>query len=125
MKVEANSDLESFDDLLPEGQQWFSPKEVGEIIGRSDQFVRNSFHSGKIMGHVSNGVAAKGNEKRVYMRVHKKMLKLYLLETANYTSTMFMETLKEVIANCSDYQLLVIEKYIKDILYGGGRRHRR
>ena len=42
-------DCSYFSGLLPEGQDWFSPKEIGAIIGRSDQYVRNTFYSGKIL----------------------------------------------------------------------------
>lgn len=123
MKSEKDRDFEDFEYLFPEGQVWFSPKEVGDIIGRSDQFVRNSFHTGKIMGHQSNGAAAIGEEKRTYMRVHRKMLILYLLETANYTSEMFLERLSEILGYCSRYQLAVLEKRISELMCG--RRMRR
>ena len=64
---------EHFSSLFPKGQEWFSPKEAGYIIGRSDQFVRNSFYSGKIFGHLSNGLAKRGEEKKTYMRVHSSL----------------------------------------------------
>ena len=121
MKGAKERNFDEFEYLFPNKQSWFSPKEVGEIIGRSDQFVRNSFHSGKIMGHQGNGLAAKGEEKRVYMLVHKTMLQLYLLETANYTSELFMERLLGVISRCSQFQLFRIEKYVKDALYSRKR----
>lgn len=121
MKGEKQRSFEEFEYLFPTKQDWFSPKEVGEIIGRSDQFVRNSFHSGKIMGHQCNAFAAKGEEKRMYMLIHKTMLQLYLLETANYTSELFMERLLDVISRCSQYQLFRIEKYVKEALCTGKR----
>ena len=124
MKNLREEDSENFDDIIPPGQTWFSPKEAGEIIGRSDQFVRNSMHSGRILGHAANGVAAKGEEKRVYMRIHKKMLKLYLLETANYTSSMFLESLKDLVSTCTEFQLVVIEKHVRNLLYNRGGRRR-
>lgn len=106
-----------FAHLLPKGQDWFSPKEVGAIIGRSDQFVRNCFYSGKILGHQSNGIALKGEERKTYMRVHRDALVLFLLETANYTPESFMENLESLLLNRSDYQLMRLEKLIKDRLY--------
>ena len=60
-------DFEYFSSLIPAGQDWFSPKEAGNIIGRSDQFVRDCFNTGKIMGHTSNGIAKKGEEKKTYL----------------------------------------------------------
>lgn len=109
---------EHFSSLFPEGQEWFSPKEAGYIIGRSDQFVRNSFYSGKIFGHLSNGLAKRGEEKKTYMRVHRDAIVLFLLEYANYTPESFMQKLESVILNRSDYQLFRLEKIIKDRLYG-------
>ena len=109
---------EHFSSLFPEGQEWFSPKEAGYIIGRSDQFVRNSFYSGKIFGHLSNGLAKRGEEKKTYMRVHRDAIVLFLLESANYTPESFMQKLESVILNRSDYQLFRLEKIIKDRLYG-------
>jgi len=112
-----------FEHLFPKGQEWFSPKEAGFIIGRSDQFVRNCFYTGKIMGHLSNGIAEKGEEKKTYMRVHKSALMIYLLESANYTPDYYLEKLEMLIAERTDYQLLRLEKFIKDRLYGASKKN--
>lgn len=109
---------EHFSSLFPKGQEWFSPKEAGYIIGRSDQFVRNSFYSGKIFGHLSNGLAKRGEEKKTYMRVHRDAIVLFLMESANYTPESFMQELESVILNRSDYQLFRLEKVIRDRLSG-------
>ena len=109
---------EHFAYLFPKGREWFSPKEAGELIGRSDQFVRNSFYSGKIFGHLSNGLAKRGEEKKTYLRVNKDAIILYLLESANYSPESFMQSLESLILRRSDYQLLRLEKLIKDKLYG-------
>ena len=111
---------EHFASLVPENQEWFSPKEAGELIGRSDQFVRNSFYSGKIFGHLSNGLAKRGEEKKTYLRVNKDAIILYLLESANYSPESFMQSLESLILRRSDYQLLRLEKLIKEKLYGKG-----
>lgn len=109
---------EHFSSLFPKGQEWFSPKEAGYIIGRSDQFVRNSFYSGKIFGHLSNGLAKRDEEKKTYMRVHRDAIVLFLMESANYTPESFMQELESVILNRSDYQLFRLEKVIRDRLSG-------
>jgi hypothetical protein len=114
---------EHFSSLLPEGQEWFSPKEAGNIIGRSDQFIRDSFSTGKIMGHTSNGIAPKGEEKKSYLRVHRDAIIMYLLESANYTPESFMESLESILVKRSDYQLLRLEKIIKDRLYSKKNRY--
>ncbi len=102
--------------MFPKGREWFSPKEAGYIIGRSDQFIRNSFYSGKIFGHLSNGLAPKGREKKTYLRVHKDAIVMFLMESANYTPDGFMEILEEIISRRSEYQLIRLEKYIKNLL---------
>lgn len=105
-----------FDHLFPEGRIWFSPKEAGNIIGRSDQFVRDSFYSGKIFGHVSSNRNRRASEKKNYMLVHKEAIFLFLMESANYTPRDFMETLENVIRNRSYGQLLRIELLVRELL---------
>ena len=80
--------------------------------------MRNSFYSGKIFGHLSNGLAKRGEEKKTYLRVNKDAIILYLLESANYSPESFMQSLESVILRRSDYQLLRLEKLIKEKLYG-------
>lgn len=111
-----------FDDFIPPNQQWFSPKEVASIIGRSDQFVRNSFYNGKIFGHMSNGLAKKGEEKKSYLRVHRDAILIYLLESANYSPDIFMEGIEKLLRNRSQYQLMRLEKIIRERLYGEGAK---
>ena len=118
-------DFEYFSSLIPNGQDWFSPKEAGNIIGRSDQFVRDSFNTGKIMGHTSNGIAKKGEEKKTYLRVHRDALIIYLLNSANYTTESFLQSIESIISRCSDYQLVRLEKIIRDRLYGKKSRYLR
>lgn len=113
------SDGEDFDELFPDKKEWFSPKEVGKIIGRSDQFVRNSIYCGKIMGHISNGIKSRGDEERTYIQVQKKMIILYLLETANYTSDMFFNNLSYILRHCSGEQLQRVEEMVKDLILNG------
>ncbi len=121
MKNNREEDIENFEGMLPKDQEWFSPKEVGYIIGRSDQFVRDSISDGIIFAHNTAWIKDSKIDKRNYMRVHKKMLTLYLMETANYSAEMFTESLKQLIGQCTNYQLLILEKHIKEILFLGRR----
>ncbi len=102
-------DIRFFAGLLPKNQDWFSPKEIGAIIGRSDQYVRDSFYSGKIFGHQSNGNSKKGLEKKSYLRVHRNAVALYLAQSANYSSEDLIDTLVQIIARLSDYQRIRLE----------------
>lgn len=107
---------DAFTKFLPKGQEWFSPKEAGAIIGRSDQYVRNTFYSGKIFGHLSNGLAKKGLEKKTYLRVHRSAILLYLAQSANYSSDDLHEALMQIIARLSDFQIMRLEKSIRDMI---------
>lgn len=117
-EIQRDNISKHFTDFVPSNQQWFSPKEVARIIGRSDQFVRNSFYSGKILGHLSNGIARKGEEKKSYLRVHRDAILMYLLESANYSPDAVMEGLEKLIKNRSQYQLMRLERVIRERLYG-------
>lgn len=63
-------------------QQWFSAKEVGAIIGRTDQFVRDLLDNQKLLGH---SLQARGASLRKCYQIPRHGLELYLLETANYS----------------------------------------
>ena len=71
--------MEQFGYLLIEGKQWYSPKEMGSVVGRSDQYIRNLFDNQKVLGHQINGRAGKGCEKRRAYQVHRDCVILYLL----------------------------------------------
>lgn len=106
-----------FEHLFPKGQIWFSPKEAGNIIGRSDQFMRDCFYSGKIPGHVSNGVMLRNGETKSYILFQRESIITYLINSANYTPKDFMEALEGIIRNRSHLQLLHIEKLVNELLY--------
>ncbi len=110
-----NFDTGYFSGLLPKNQEWFSPKEIGAIIGRSDQYVRDSFYSGKIFGHQSNGLCKKGFEKKSYLRVHRNAVALYLAQSANYSSDDLIEALVQIIARMTDYQRVRLETAVRKL----------
>lgn len=106
-----------FDFLFPKGKDWFSPREVGDIIGCSDQYIRNSVYSGKIMAHIVSKDPENNTDNKSYIRIHKQSVLMYLMETANYTSDSFVEKLHKILSKRSDFELLRIEKIVKDLLY--------
>ena len=67
---------------------------------------------------MSNGLARKGEEKKSYLRVHRDAILMYLLESANYTPDTFMEGIEQLLQNRSQYQLMRLEKMIRERLYG-------
>lgn len=86
-----------FSQLLPPGQEWFSPKEVAALIGKTDQFVRDCFLNQKILGHTANGRARQTHEKRQRYQIHRDGVLLFLLRTANYEPEDFLCQMGELI----------------------------
>jgi hypothetical protein len=111
-----------FEFLLPPGQQWFSPKEVASLIGRTDQFVRDAFDNQKILGHQNNARARKGRERRRTYQIHREGVLLFLLETANYRPRDFVERLQEILRNRSPQQLTQVQRYLSTKI-GAAPRH--
>ncbi len=105
-----------FSFLVPPNKQWFSPKEVASMIGRTDQFVRDAFDNQKILGHQNNGRARKGRERRRTYQIHREAVLLFLLETANYRPKDFVERLQEILHNRSPQQLSQVQRYLSSRL---------
>lgn len=80
---------------LPPGQGWFSPKEVGALVGRSDQYVRDCFDDGRILGHVLK--PRKGHAGRPSYQIPRDAVLMYLLETANYEPEDFRARVRELV----------------------------
>ena len=107
---------EDFASLLDSSKKWFSPKEVGEIIGKSAEYVRCAFDNQKILGYVFNGRAAKNKEKRKSYMISREGVLLFLMESANFEPNDVIERLQEMLNNRSTYYLMKIQKRIDDIL---------
>jgi hypothetical protein len=107
---------EHFSFLLPGPQQWFSPKEVAAIIGKTDQYVRNAFDNQKILGHLLNGNAPRGEERRRTYMISRENILLFLFETANFSPEDFLDRLCDVLNNRSVSQLLKIQEIIDNIV---------
>jgi hypothetical protein len=82
--VGAAQELSPVARLLPHGKEWYTSKEVAQVIGRSAQYVRDCFDNQKLMGHALNARGAAGEEKRKSYQIPRAALMLYLMETANY-----------------------------------------
>ncbi len=101
-----------FDFLLPPDQQWFTPKEVARLIGRTDQYVRDAFENQKILGHQGNARARRGREKRRTYQVHREGVILFLLETANYGPDDFVGRVQELLRHRTHQQLTQVQKFV-------------
>ncbi len=98
MNAQTAIQSQHFGYLLPPGKQWFTPKEVAAVIGRTDQFVRNALDSRRILGH---SCSARSQPKRQTYHVHRDGLLLFLLETANYAPQDKLERLGEILKRSS------------------------
>ena len=107
-----NDENQHFTFLLPPNKQWFSPKEVASMIGRTDQFVRDAFDNQNIFGHQNNARARKGRERRRTYQIHREGVLLFLLETANYRPKDFVERLQEILHNRTPQQLNQVHRYL-------------
>lgn len=86
-----------FNSLLIDGKQWYTPKEMALVIGRTDQYVRDCFDNGRILGHTLSG-RGRGEAKRRSFQIHRDAVLLFLLETANYTPTDFADHLAQLLS---------------------------
>ena len=82
MKMHKNES--PFESILPEDKLWYSTKEAAYVLGKSTQYVRDCLDNQRILGHVMNGRAPKGKEKRNTYQISRASLLLFLKETANY-----------------------------------------
>ncbi len=93
-----------FASYLAPGKEWYSPREVAAIIGRTDQYVRDCFLNQKILGHTANARTPRGQERRQRYQIHRDSVLLYLCETANYTPEDYMDRLAELLERASPEQ---------------------
>ncbi|MBC2594218.1 hypothetical protein H5P28_08075 [Ruficoccus amylovorans] len=101
-----------FERLLPPGQEWFSPKEVAAVIGKTDQFVRDCFLNQKILGHTANGRAGLRHEKRQRYQIHREGVLLYLLRTANYEPEDFLAQVGELLSHCTPEEKRSLRRWL-------------
>jgi hypothetical protein len=78
--------------------------------------VRDAFDNQKIFGHVLNGRAPKGKEKRKSYRIHREGIILYLLETANFEPMDFLQHIAHLLKMRNPQHLQILRDYIDKIL---------
>jgi hypothetical protein len=110
-----NNRNQFFSFMVPD-KEWFSPKEMANIIGKTDQYIRDAFDNQKIFGHTSNGRSPRGLEKRKTYQIHRDGVLLYLLETANYSSEDFTERIVDLIRSKPDAVLKKIKSMVDNLL---------
>ncbi len=103
-----------FSFLLPENQEWFSPKEVAAIIGRSDQYVRDAFDNQRILGHAANGRSR--NVRRKNYQIHRDGLLLFLLETANYEPDDFLDRVTTLLRHRTRNELEKVQQSLSGFI---------
>ena len=76
------SETLTVDSLLPPERADFTVRETAEILGCSDQYIRDCFDQGKLMGQRANGRILSGHERRRRLRISRESILLYLAENA-------------------------------------------
>lgn len=102
--------------LLPKDKQWFTPKEVAEIIGRSPQYVRNAFEDQQLMGHTLSVQTQAGTAMRKRHQITREALLLFLLETANYEPKNFVTRLEGILKRLERKDLNTVKGWINNLL---------
>lgn len=103
-----------FSFLLPKDQEWFSPKEVAAIIGKSDQYVRDAFDNQRILGHTSN--ARSQQVRRRSYQIHRDGLLLFLLETANYQPEDFISRVTGLLRHRTSDELECLQDELDSLI---------
>jgi len=102
--------------LLPKDKQWFSPKEVAEIIGRSPQYVRNAFEDQQLLGHSLSVQTKEETALRKRYQITREALLLFLLETANYEPKSFVTRLEGILNRLERKDLSTVKGWIQNLL---------
>lgn len=120
MNLTSRKERQHFDFLIPENQEWFSPKEVAAIIGKSPQFVRDAFDNQIIMGHASNSGKYKSSTQkgkklplRKTYQIHRNSITLFMLETANYQPKEFLKRVETLLKHRAPEELLKIQTFVQ------------
>ncbi|MBK1859483.1 hypothetical protein, partial [Cerasicoccus arenae] len=96
-----------FSPLLPTDKTWFNTKDVASMLGRTDQYVRDCYDSGRLPGHRLAAGPVSERTRHVY-QFHRDALLMYLLETANYTPEDFEERLAALIRGRSPEEMRTV-----------------
>lgn len=104
--------LEAFSYLLKDNREWFKPKELGDLLGVSDQYIRNAIRDKEIFAHKNTPIRS----QRCHQRIHRYSILMYLLKTANHTTTQFERALEKILERCPIAQLETIQKSIGQII---------
>lgn len=94
------SETSLFATLLPPRQQWFTPREAAELLGCSNQYIRECLEDQRILGYMVRKPRGLSRTGRANYRIHRDGLLLYLLESANHTTADYAERLQELLQRC-------------------------
>lgn len=96
MIIEKDINYLFFEKMLPDQKEWYSVKEAAAILGCSDQYVRDCFDNQKLLGHIWNAKAKRGQEKRCRYHISRQSLVLFFMETANYHARDFLQRIQKL-----------------------------
>lgn len=99
--------------LLPDGKDFFSIKEVSQIINKSTQFTRDAFRNGNLLGYALKGRSLNKPQKRTAYLIHRDNIILYLLKHANHPPHEFRNRIVELLKKATKSQLEYFQDTIK------------
>lgn len=101
--------------LLPEHKKSLSVRETAKILGKSTQFVRDAFRSGKIQGFALEGGSLKDQIRASYLIPSQNLL-CYLHQHANYGPADYRHAMIDLFSKASKTQLQYFKEYIDSLI---------
>lgn len=112
---ELSSPAQRFAELLPPDKQWYTVREAALILGRSEQYVRDCFLRGKLLGHSANGRSDRIQEQRRRVQIRREGLVLYLAESANYDFGLLLERVKALLRCLPETERTAALRYLREL----------
>lgn len=90
----------SFDFLMPYRKATLNTQEVGQVIGREQDFVRKLIEDGRLEAHADSAFG-----ERKSNRVTRRSVLVYFARTAQYDPAQFLDGFRDLLRTLSSDQL--------------------
>lgn len=90
----------NFDFLMPYKKALLTVPEVGKVIGREQDFVRELIDNGRLEAHADSAFG-----ERKSNRVTRRSVLIYFARTAQYSPSHFIDTFEEILRSLTTAQL--------------------
>lgn len=97
---EIESAQRNFDFLMPYRKATLNTQEVGDVIGREQDYVRKLIEDGRLEAHTDSAFG-----ERKSSRVTRRSILVYLARTAQYDPAQFIDSFKDLLATLTPDQL--------------------